>query len=708
MIATATPRKAPRWGGCLALFLAGPAASADYTLPPPPAGQFIEYSADKVEFDEPRSILSLSGNVVLKESTITIKGQSFRIDTAHRTGRSDQPFMIDDGASAIHGASGEFDFLKRTGRLEGSSTGVASWRIHARQARLDGDRRVAYRDADFTSCDRTQPDYRFRASSVRIVPKKYLLAKNTLFYLGDVPVFYSPILYHSLDPNRRLKWRFQPGFDRRNGYYIKGTLLMRLSDATDGKIFDDYYTDMGFGYGAEIDHHAGQDSRGSLFGYRIHENGTVNKRWGLFGGGYRNLASAFALQGRIQFQSDPRFTNDYIRSDIFRLTPNLVNSAALTKSFPKATVRLIYAREDVQGPNHPNRFVKDAESLPRLEAASAPLRLWRLPWLNTFSGFADNNFNRSRRHLEKSVNSAWTGTRSFRVARGISYTPALTYSETYYNRYDLTNYDPLVTNQNLDSVIGRWNASNNLRFKTPLGDIDATHAYARRLKPGGFSEDTGNADRGVEQNSLTLANVFMPASRMWARLSTGYDYRTFRDRALTFDERIRPISTDVSWQSSKSLVFTLHNDYKLGPGKGENRSVIADVQWGDEKGPSVRGGFAYNLSSPATSYQSLDFAFAPSSPTWRLEVGLRTLVVSPRGLTSAQRPRLFEKELAWSRRWHDFYTKIVARIRPGGVGDVTARVEFKFGTTDPRLAPRRDWEAEWFPGRAKESDDLRP
>lgn len=692
----------------LLLLLAGPAAAADYPLPPPPPGQHVDYAADKVEFDDEKSSLHLSGNVTIKESTMTIKGEDFWIDTSSRAGRSDRPFIIDNGAAAVYGETGEFDFTKHTGRLNRSSTGVGNWRIHAKEARLYEDRRVMYRSADFTSCEFVPPDYHFHASSVRVVPKKSMLAYNTVYYLGKVPIFYTPIFYRSLDPNPRLRWRFQPGYDRRSGYYIKGSLTTDHTPTTYSKIFDDYYSNLGIGLGAEVNHNAGEDSRGALFGYRIHENGTALNRWGTFGGGYKALTERLSVQARIQVQSDASFSNDYVRSDTFRLTPNLVNSAALTRRASFGTGRLIYSRTDVQDPLDPKGFVKDTESTPRVEALGNSFRLWKLPWLNTLSGFADNSFNRSRLHLEKSVSGSWNGTRSFLLGRGVSFTPSLTYTETYYNRFDLTNYFTSRTDQNLNSFIGRWSASNNLRFKTPIGDVDATHAYAKRLKPGGFTEDTANADRGVEANSLTLTDIFIPAPRMWARVSTSYDYRTFRDRSLKFDDRLSPITTDVSWQSSKTLIVSLHNDYKLGPGKGENRSIIGDVAWGDENGVSVRTGFGYNLSSPATTYQSLDVTFAPSSPTWRVAAGLRTLVVTPHGLGSAQRMRLFEKEVSWSRVWHDFQTKLLVRIRPGGVGEIRAYVQFKFGGTDPKEAQRRDWESEWFPGRAKESADLRP
>ena len=50
---------------------------------------------------------------------------------------------------------------------------------------------------------------------------------------------------------------------------------------------------------------------------------------------------------------------------------------------------------------------------------------------------------------------------------------------------------------------------------------------------------------------------------MGARLSSSYDFSTYRDRTLGYEERVRPLTLDLSWQSSESLIMTLHNDYKL-------------------------------------------------------------------------------------------------------------------------------------------------
>jgi hypothetical protein len=696
----------------LLLLLAAPAAAEDYALPAAPStGTHVDYWADRAEFDGEKSTLHLIGNVTMKESTMTVRGEDLWIDDAHRTGHSDKPVLVDDGVSAVYGDSGDFDFGNQTGRLFHSSAGMGSWRVHAREARLLRERNMRYRDANYTSCDVVPPHYHFHSTSLSIVPKKYLLGWNTLFYLGPVPLFYTPVFYHSLDPDQLLKWRFQPGVDKRDGEYVKGTLTTHFSSATYAKVFDDYYSNLGFGYGAELEHHSGQDSRGGLYGYNIHEDGTSKERWGMFGSDYQKLGSSVSFQGRLQAQSDPSFTNDYVRSNLFRVTPELVNSAALVRTFSKGTVRLLYSRDDIQDPNNPNGFIKNTESLPRVEAQSTALRLGNLPWLNTFNGFVDDNYTLGRGYQQKSVNAAWNATRSFNVARGVTYTPSLNYNETYYNEFDEQNWSPSVTNTNLNSAIGRWVASNNLRFNTLLGHIDAAHTYSQRMKSESFTEDTAPADKGVEQNQGTITDVFVPFRRTWARFTTGYDFRTYRDHTETFDQRILPITTDLSWQPARKLTFTAHENYQImnSSGVGGTQSIITDVRWGDPLvGPSVGGGLSYNLSSPGTYYQSIEFALAPSSPTWRIVAALRTSVESNGGPIHAHSLHLFEKELTWTRRWHDFYTKVIFRARPGGVGEFTGQVEFKFGDGNPKNAPRRDWEAEWFPERAKEDDTMRP
>lgn len=685
----------------LFIALGGVARAEDYALPAPPPGPHLDYAADQVEFDSDRQQLHLQGQVVLTESTWTVKGKELWIDTEHRRGRSEGPLLVEDGISAVYGESGEFDFAKHTGRLQRTSAGHADWRIHAREARVGENRRLDYLGGDFTSCGAKPPHYHFLASRITVKPKKSMVARNVLFYLGDVPVFYLPFLYKSLSSRHYLRWKTQPGFDQRNGPFLKNTLTTDHGEAMYSKLYADYYLKQGAGLGGELHRRDGEDSRGALFGYTIKETSTGNRRWAMLGQQYQSILSSTSFQARLQVQSDSDFNNNYARSNSFRVTPELVNGGAFTHRFSQATARLSYSRLDTAAVSR-TRFVKTSESYPRLDVNSLPLRFGRLPWLNTLNGFADNTFLLGRPYIEKTVGGGWEGTRTFALMRGVSLTPKIGYQETYYNRFER----PVVgsTGTVYDAVIGRPAAAATLRFDTPLGGVDLTQSFRERLRSGRLQVDRVAIDKGVEENLLTLSDVFIPAPRMYARLSSGYDFRTFRDRTVGFRRRVQPVTADASWAPTSRLNLTVRDSYALDDG---NQAALLDARWGDEEGATLGGGFSWNAADSRKYVASIDFAIAPSTPTWRLAFGLRGQAESSRGVGGLHGWRVFEKEFSWTKRWHDFYTKVAGRFRPGGVGEASIRVDFKFGTFDPKDAPHRDWETELFPERAKQ-DDLRP
>ena len=631
-----------------------------------------------------------------------MRGDELWLDTERRRGTSRGPLLVEDGASAIYGEAGEFDFLAHTGKLQRTNAGHADWRINAREAELGEGKTLHYRGGDFTSCSAKPPHYHFRASSITVRPKQSIWARNVRFYLGRVPVFYLPALYKSLKPRHVLRWKTQPGFDRRNGVFAKNTLTTDHGPWTYSKLYADYYMRQGFGFGGELQRRKGEDSRGGLLAYAIRETSTNDKRWAVIGQNYQALASSIAFQGRLQTQSDADFNNHYSRSSAFRVTPELINSGAIVKTFSRGTGRVVYERRDVSDGSR-RLFIKDRESYPRIELQSTPFRVGRLAWLNALSGTADQSYDRARPFIERQVSGGWEATRTYGVARGVSFAPKLGFRETWYNRLDQVQVAG-GSKTVYDAVVGRPRAAGTLRFDTPLGGTDLTYGYAQRLKSASFQQDAASPDKGVEENLLTLSDAFIPHPRVYARVSTGYDFRTFRDRTVGFRQRVQPFTADASWQAGSKLAFTMRDEYQLDEG---NRAAIFDARWGDEEGAAAGAGFAWNRARSREYVASADFAVAPSSPTWRLAFGVRAKAESDRGVGGLRGFQVFEKEFSWTKRWHDFHTKIGGRFRPGGVAEASVRVDLKFGAFDPKQAPRRDWEAEWFPDRAR-SDDLRP
>lgn len=691
------------------------AFAAEHPLPVPPEDH-VRFSADHFDYDGSSGVVHLRGHVRLEDphreaasgmshsSTVTVKSDELWLNLNTRRVRSEGYLFIHDGYSAVSARSGEFDFQSRSGTFEGSSAAHGEWNLQAKHARLDKDGRLWYRSARFTGCSESpRSHYHFSAGSVRVIPKRYLLAYNCVLYIGGVPVFYTPVLFKSLRERHFLRFKLQPGFDRRNGAYLKTTLLNEHGPHLYSKLFLDYYTGQGFGGGGELHRRRDEDSRGTLFGYRIRENqGNKRERWALLGDAYQGLISSVAFQGRFQIQSDADFNNDYARSSAFRVTPELHNSAALVYRRPALTARLSVSRVDIDNGSRA-KFIKARDSLPRLDIQTAPLRWGRLPWLNTVNAFADNSYDRPRGFTERSAGAAWEGFRAVPLVRGISLTPRVGYRQTYLSRFDaLTSLKSTTTV--LDTFVGRYLAEGALRVASPVGDWDLIHRYERRHKAGKLADDSGALDHGVESNLMTLQDTLRPSRDVLVRLASGYDFRRFRDRDLGFRRRVEPFVSEVTWTPRTSLHVSVRDDYHLEDG---HRSFLLSGQWGESDANFIGGSVSQNIATPRSTFVGSEAGWTIHQATgnWRFSGALRGEVYSLGGLNHIHSFRLFEKEILIARTFHDFFARALMRFRPGGVREIFVRLDMKLGSLERDRAPRRDWEAEWFPERQKGIED---
>lgn len=687
------------------LLLAAAARAQDYPLPPPPpsastATARLTYQAESLDYEADESLIHLQGKVIIKESTWTLKAEDIYLDTKKQQARTRGFLLVEDGQSAVFGDFGDFDFKDHSGVLFHPSAGHADWRIHAKRVELKPDRSLRYDSASFTSCSYDpKPHYHFRASSVRVVPKKHILATNCVFFLGPVPIFYFPVLYKPLRPISFLRIKVQPGYDRRNGGVLRGTITTMHSAHTYSKLYLDYYTSQGVGTGGELEHKDG-DNRGSLYAYRIRETHNGAERWATVGNAYQKIASSASVQGRFEWQSDADFNNDYARARVFRVQPQLINNAAVNYRWGSvATARLAYSRVDAAtGP----KYFKQNESAPRLEFQTAPLKFGKLPWLNTFSGLADNNFDVGRPFIQKSVGAGWEGTQTVPIVKGLaSWVPTVGYRQTFYDRVDqLAELSSTATYR--DAFVGRWLGQNTVRLATRLGDWDATHRYELRQKPDTFESDAGAPDHGVDTNLVRLTDGFRPTRRILARVSGAWDLRDRRDIHMGYRERMQPVVAEVYYTPRTTLNILARDEWRPST---NNRAFNLNALWGNEESNFLSGGVGYNAAENWRYLADVEFGLAASTSSWRLVAALRSEAFTAGGIDKLSRYRLFEKEISIAKVWHDFFTRVLVRFRPGGVREITGRVDIRLGRIEPKDAPRRDWESEWFPERKQGLDD---
>ena len=680
---------------------------APFSLPEAPISTPVFYSADHFEYEGSTAgagaLILLRGDVEIRESTWSLKAGEALVDMATRRASASGGMVLDNGLDRLRAESGVFDLGTHAGKVELVQAQYAPWTLWADYGSVTEDQKAVFKHAMFTSCPLRPPDYYFRASTVRVRPRKWLTATNVRFYVHKVPLFYSPFLWKNLSPTHLIRTRFSEGYDRRNGGIVRTTTEFTPARPLYGKLFLDYYTAQGFAEGVETGFRADEDKRGALYGYHVRETRSGEDRWSFLGDYYQTLRSSYSAQARLQAQSDPDVNNNYARSNAFRVTTQLDNSGAFVRQTARTTTRLSYSRQDVA--DGVGGYRKTRESAPRLDFQTAPTGWRRVPLLFTYTGFADNSLvDANRGFIQRSLGGGVEATQTKVLAPGVSLTPRATYREIFEDRRDdWTDAGSSQTLRTFRNVFtGFYGAGTNLRFDTRAGVWDAAYFYEGRFKPNSMQRDAGSRDYGTQSSLLTLQDTIRPSRRILLRGGTGYDFRRFRDVDAGMRARVQPFTADIVLTPRRWLDVTVRDSYQLGRG---NREFLVQTDLGDRTGDFAGVGVAHTLDRPELYVGSMDFAWAPERFRWKFGGALRSQVSTPGGF-DLRAFQVFEKELVISRQLHDFDTRLLVRFRPGNVKEILFRINLRAErVVTERRKVQKETDKEWFPWRGRGEAD---
>ncbi|HEV2045134.1 MAG TPA: LPS assembly protein LptD [Chthoniobacterales bacterium] len=225
-------------------------------------------------------------------------------------------------------------------------------------------------NASFTTHDSPKPDFHLRARTVRVYENDHVVFQNVTFYVGNVPVFWWPYMYQSLDD--AFSFTVAPADLSSWGPSLLTQVTFPITDDIKGRVRLDYRGRRGVAVGFESDIDYGKDnsSNAKLKTYFIQDqnpsiNPTALQRKEPSTDRYR-----LSLQDRTNFTSDiygivdvTKLSDAFVMQDFyqseFRINPVPDNVVALTKTNPFFTLTGI-ARFQA------NDFFQQTERLPEV------------------------------------------------------------------------------------------------------------------------------------------------------------------------------------------------------------------------------------------------------------------------------------------------------------------------------------------------------
>ena len=645
----------------LILVLLCAAAAGAYEMPSSTGTHRVVFSSEQGDFNENTRVINLQGSVQLDELgpdnklIKTIKARSLTVNSSSSTIYAPEDFVLEDASATVYGKSGSFDYASDTGYIDYGRFAYRNFFFSGRRVEMNS-KRYLYKKAAITSCDETPPDFKIRSSRIYLVPDKYFLSYNNIFYLGPVPIFYFPMLYKPLIGGLPFVSNFSPGYGERNGFFVKSNYSYKFNPETRGKLYLDYFSKLGFGTGGELDYREKDKTFANVSMYRIREYRASADRWGINGGFWHRFnrfsesdPASYYAQSAYRLLSDPSFNNDYFRSNPFAISPDKQASIAFTRTTNTTVTRVSAATLYTRSPDL-KHFDRAAESVPRLDFQRLPFTIAKIPVLNSFSGSFEVAKDTGVPYYQRRGAGTWTTSKAVPLLRNLTLLPSVFYTQNLF----------LSTSSRIsDRFIGHYGTNINMRYDRLWGSLDLSYSYQARMTANRFGKDSSAADKGEEIRSMFSQLFITPTYNTYLKANAAYDLRPGWGGSLS--KRLAPVNLEVYHAPRKDLNIYLQESYKFGEG---NCSFVAQVNSGDEKNYFGLG--LANYSSQPNTYvinQTMGFRL-PWAQSWRAEGVLRYRLV--RFVAHGDKELLFfEKSITLYKDFHDFHTSWDLKIRRG-------------------------------------------
>lgn len=333
----------------------------------------IEVMADRMEYQG--DLMVAEGNVSIQQEGASL--QADRVTVNPETGEitaAGNIVMLREG-SRWEGRNLVYNYKTREGTFGESRLFFDPAYITAGSSERVSTNEFLMRDVTMTTCEGTDPIVYAKADEVRVTDNgepgdPFIRAKNITFYIGPVPVFYTPVW------QRHLGYRvftYTLGTGGRLGGFFLGRAELHPTDWLESNTHFDLYTKRGVGVGQDFDWVTPNGS-GYIKTYYIHDQDphedddlTASERALIDSDRYRvkfghreQLAEETYFATRLNWLSDPFVIEDFF-SDEFQHEPNPENFAVLQHSSETYAIGLRVDRRL-------NDFYTTVERIPELTA----------------------------------------------------------------------------------------------------------------------------------------------------------------------------------------------------------------------------------------------------------------------------------------------------------------------------------------------------
>ncbi|NCC51399.1 MAG: LPS-assembly protein LptD [Spartobacteria bacterium] len=215
-----------------------------------PAPQGIEVTADRLEYEAEGKLLVGIGNVLVQQGPDVLRADCITVNTETEEAYATGNVIFEREGRIWQGDELKYNFRDDVGDFGITEAYIDPYYVFAEESERVSESVFELRDVTLTTCEGEDPQFYIRSKNASLTDQSVIRAKNVVFFLQSVPIFYFP--YFKYDINRQTNWDILPGYSSLWGAYLLTAYNYRMNDYMHGATHLDYRSKRGFGVGQDF------------------------------------------------------------------------------------------------------------------------------------------------------------------------------------------------------------------------------------------------------------------------------------------------------------------------------------------------------------------------------------------------------------------------------------------------------------------------
>jgi LPS-assembly protein len=346
----------------------------------------VVIEADRQEKEQ--NISRATGNVVVTYQDMRIEADTVTYDEITRIITAGELVRFTRGPENLEASSIWINLATKEGTLTQVSGELGpGFFVAAAKADRKEDGHYELQNATITTCDGTSPGWTLALARAVVSPNKHVSAKNSVFRLENVPLFYLPYVMVPATNRSRASGFLIPttSTSTTKGRSIRESFYYAINRSSDATFTGEYFT--GRGPAGTVDFNAvpRADSRIELTSFFVRDRKNQ-------GGQSLRILTYGGLPKNFRGVADMNLVSSFVFRQVFEEGFNIISSpiehslAFMTRNRPDSSINMLYSRTGIFFTDQPTVVLR---RFPTLEATIPHRQLGRVPiYLSLGSGLS--------------------------------------------------------------------------------------------------------------------------------------------------------------------------------------------------------------------------------------------------------------------------------------------------------------------------------